>query len=395
MMEFLGMDLMAWLQFLGWAVVGLVMILFALTGGFDFGAGILLPFLGKTDLERRVIINSVGPTWDGNQVWLITAGGAIFAIWPRVYAASFSGLYFAILLVLWALFFRPVSFEYRSKFLSQRWKNFWDWALFAGSFLPALLIGVAIGNLFLGLPFQYDPVTLRFFYGEGLYPTNAALDLFGLLRPFALFCGVVSVTLMILKGSAYLCLRTEGPVYDRARRVMIRSAWVLMVLFLAGGLWLSTLSGYVWVPMQNPMEHPLSNEVLQSEGAWLLNYIHHPVLYLFPLLGFFSGAVVIASALARRMAWAFWMSSLLLTSIILTMGIALFPFIIPSSTSPAESLLVWNASSSMRSLMGIEIVGIIMVPIILGYTAFVYRKLWGRDRRLSAELVETESKVLY
>ncbi len=168
-----------------------------------------------------------------------------------------------------------------------------------------------------------------------------------------------------------------------------------MVLFLIGGLWLSQIQGYVWVPMDHSMDHPLSNEVLQSEGAWLLNYVHHPVLYLFPLLGFFSGSAVIASAIVRRMGSAFWMSSLMLTSIILTMGVALFPFIIPSNSAPAESLLVWNASSSMRSLLGIEIVGIIMVPVILFYTVFVYRKLWGRDRRLSAELVETESKVLY
>ena len=400
----MSMDLMSLLQFLGWAVVGLVMILFALTGGFDFGAGILLPFLGKTDSERRVVVNTVGPTWDGNQVWLITAGGAIFAIWPRVYAASFSGLYFAFFLVLWALFFRPVAFEYRSKMPNQKWRNFWDWALFAGSFLPALLIGVAIGNFFLGLPFQYDPITLRFFYGTQMQDANALLDLFGLLRPFALFCGVVSVVMMILQGACYLGLRTQGVVYDRARKVMKYSAWLLMALFFLGGIWVFFLKGYVWTSypgaleanaLHNAMKDPLTNTVTREAGAWLGNYLHYPILWAFPLLGFLGSLGVIYFVKSERMALAFTSSCVALSGIILTAGIALFPFIIPSNNFPAQSLLVWNASSSLRSLLGIEIVGIVMVPVILAYTLFVYKKLWGRDSRMSVERIEAESKVLY
>jgi cytochrome d ubiquinol oxidase subunit II len=390
------MDMMSILQFLGWAVVGLVMILFALTGGFDFGAGILLPFLGRTDAERRVIINTVGPTWDGNQVWLITAGGAIFAIWPRVYAASFSGLYFAFLLVLWALFFRPVAFEYRSKIISQTWKSFWDWALFVGSFLPALLIGVAIGNFFLGLPFQYDPVTLRFFYGDKMADANALVGLFGLLRPFALFCGVVSVVMMVMQGSTYLALRTSGLIYDRARVSMKNSAWLLMLLFVIGGVWVFFLQGYSWTPgSDNALTHPLTNQVSMGQGFWLNNYRHYPALWIFPVLGFLGAFGVIASAKLEKSLVAFISSSIALTGVILTMGVALFPFIMPSSNFPAQSLLVWNASSSMRSLLGIEIVGIIMVPIILVYTLFVYKKLWGRGSRMSVERIEAESKNLY
>lgn len=389
------MDMLSILQFLGWAVVGLVMILFALTGGFDFGAGIVLPFMGKTDAERRVIVNTVGPTWDGNQVWLITAGGAIFAIWPRVYAASFSGLYFAFLAVLWALFFRPVAFEYRSKLQSQKWRNFWDWALFIGSFLPALLIGVAIGNFFLGLPFQYDPVTLRFFYGESMQDANALLGLVGLLRPYALFFGVVSVVLMILQGSSYLGMRTAGHVYERSRQVMMHAAWILIVLFILGGFWTAHIPGYHWVPMANALLNPLNNQVTLSQGAWLSNYHSYPVLYLVPALGCLSAAAVIYFARQSRMLAAFVSSSLALTCVISTMGIALFPFIMPSNLHPAQSLLVWNASSSVRSLLGIEIVGILMVPIILFYTLFVYKKLWGRDERMSVERIAEESKVLY
>lgn len=388
------MDLMSTLQFLGWATVGAVMILFALTGGFDFGAGILLPFIGKTNDERRVVVNTVGPTWDGNQVWLITAGGAIFAIWPRVYAASFSGLYFAFLAVLWALFLRPVAFEYRAK-MPEKWRNFWDWALFVGSFVPALLIGVAIGNFFLGLPFQYDPITLRFFYGDSMQDANALLGLFGLLRPFALFCGVVSVVMMIMQGSAYLAMRVAGPVYGRAKSVMCKSAILLMVLFALGGVWVHFMSGYHWTSMANPMVNPLTNIVTQAQGDWLQNYNQYPILYLMPLLGFIAALLVIRFAKADRNLAAFIASSVSLTAIISTMGIALFPFIMPSENYPAQSLLVWNASSSQNSLMGILIVALIMVPIILGYTLFVYKKLWGRGERMSVEKITAESKVLY
>lgn len=389
------MNMLATLQFVGWAVVGLVMILFALTGGFDFGAGILLPFIGKNDNERRVIVNTVGPTWDGNQVWLITAGGAIFAIWPRVYAASFSGLYFAFLAVLWALFFRPVAFEYRSKLQSPRWRNFWDWALFVGSFLPALLIGVAIGNFFLGLPFQYDPITLRFFYGDSMQDANALIGLIGLLRPFALFCGLVSVLLMLLQGSSYLAMRTAGAVYTRSRQVMMHTAWVLVVFFLIGGLWIAHMPGYHWTPMADALNHPLNNVVSVNEGDWLQNYQAHLLLYAVPVVGILSALAVIYYAKKERILAAFISSSITLTCVISTMGIALFPFIIPSITHPEQSLLVWNASSSIRSLLGIEIVGILMVPIILWYTLYVYKKLWGRDERMSVERIEAESKILY
>ena len=206
------METLAFLQLVGWVAVGFLLFLFAATGGFDLGAGMLSPFIGRTNEERRVVINTVAPTWDGNQVWLIAAGGALFAIWPRVYAASFSGFYFAFLIVLWALFLRPVSFEYRSKMVSVRTRTFWDWALCVGSFVPALIIGVGVGNLFLGVPFQYDPVSLRFFYGPEMQDTNAIAALFGLLRPFALLVGVVSVVMMLMHGAAYLTFRTEGTV---------------------------------------------------------------------------------------------------------------------------------------------------------------------------------------
>lgn len=389
------MDFMNILQLLGWAAVGIVMILFALTGGFDFGAGILLPFIAKNDEERRVVINTVGPTWDGNQVWLITAGGAIFAILPRVYAASFSGFYFAFLLVLWALFLRPVAFEYRSKMTSLKWRKFWDWSLFIGSLVPALLIGVAIGNLFLGLPFEYDPITLRFFYGTTLTDANALLDLFGLLRPFALFVGIACVVMMILHGASYLAMRTTGVIHGRVLKVQRVSARLLVILFVLGGIWLIFLPGYQVVFNSQALNQPLNNLVSVHASGWLLNYRHYPWMVLLPIIAVISAWKVIGFNKVGHYGKAFIASCFTLFFMISTMGLSLYPFIMPSLTHPEQSLTIYNSSSSEISLIGILVVAVIMLPIIFFYTGFVYKKLWGRGERMSVERIREESKVLY
>lgn len=389
------MELFSILQLLGWLAVGLVMTIFALTGGFDFGAGILLPFIGKTDDERRMVVNTVGPTWDGNQVWLITAGGAIFAIWPRVYAASFSGFYFAFLLVLWALFFRPVAFEYRSKLQSFKWRQFWDWCLFTGSLLPALLIGVGVGNLFLGLPFQYDPESLRFFYGHGLVNDNALLSLFGLLRPFALLAGIMCVLMMIMHGASYLALRTQGEVYLRAKRAVKLGSVLLILVYAIGGIWLALgVQGFHWQPIANPALHPLTNTVTTTMGGWLTNYATYPWMLSAPILGFMGAIFAYWFIRQDKQLPAFLSSSVSLFGILGSLGFSLFPFIMPSLTAPQQSLIVWNATSSQTSLIGILITALIMLPIIFIYTMFVYRKLWGRDK-MSTEYVKNNQHVLY
>jgi cytochrome d ubiquinol oxidase subunit II len=356
----------------------------------------VLPFIGKTDAERRTIVNTVGPTWDGNQVWLITAGGAIFAIWPRVYAASFSGLYFAFLIVLWALFFRPVAFEYRSKLKTQKWRNFWDWALFVGSFIPPLIVGVGIGNLFLGLPFQFDPESLRFFYGTTMTDASAVADLFKLLQPFALLCGLVSVSMMIMHGASYLKLRTKGEVYKRSCTTIKWVSLLLFALFAIGGLWIAFgINGFVWHSMANPMQHPLGSTVTRGVGAWLTNYSMHPWMIIAPVLGLLG--CLYTSFLAKKDALlkSFIASGVTIFSIMATFGFSLFPFIMPSFVKPAQSLLVWNASSSEISLAGIIITAVIMLPIIFAYTAFVYKKLWGRDTKMCPEVIEQRQHELY
>ena len=187
------------LKLIWWLFIGVLLIGFAVTDGFDMGVAILLPFLGKTDDERRVIINTIGPVWEGNQTWFVTAGGAMFAAWPLVYAAAFSGFYVALLLVLFALFFRPVGFDYRSKLPNPAWRDFWDWGLFAGGAVPALVFGVAFGNLLLGVPFSFDH-DLRSFYTGTFWQ---------LLNPFSLLVGALSLSMLVMHGAAYLNLRTD------------------------------------------------------------------------------------------------------------------------------------------------------------------------------------------
>ncbi|WP_244493126.1 cytochrome d ubiquinol oxidase subunit II, partial [Aureimonas sp. AU20] len=190
-----------------WALLGILLIGFAIMDGLDLGVGALLPFAARTDEERRILINLVGPTWEGNQVWLILGGGAIFAAWPALYAASFSGFYLAMIVILLALILRPVGFKFRGKIKDKRWRETWDWVLFVGGFVPALISGVAVGNVLLGVPFGLD-ATLR--------PSYAG-SFFGLLTPFALLAGLVSVGMCLAQGAAVIAARCEGPVAERAR----------------------------------------------------------------------------------------------------------------------------------------------------------------------------------
>ena len=214
------------MRIIWWALMGVLLIGFALTDGFDLGTAALLPFVGRNDEERRLVINTIGATWEGNQVWFILGGGAIFAAWPLVYAVSFSGFYLAMFLVLASLILRPVGFKYRSKHDDPKWRKRWDWALFVGGFVPALVFGVAVGNVLLGAPFRLDG-DLRSFYDGGLL---------GLFTPFSLLTGLLSVAMLVLHGAGWLSLKLEsGPVLDRARAYGRTAAVLAILLFLAGG----------------------------------------------------------------------------------------------------------------------------------------------------------------
>jgi cytochrome d ubiquinol oxidase subunit II len=359
------------LKFIWWLFVGVLLIGFAVMDGFDMGVGTLLPFLGKNDEERRVIINSVGATWEGNQVWFVTAGGAFFAAWPLVYAAAFSGFYIALMLTLFALFFRPVGFDYRSKVHDPRWRNAWDWGLFAGGGIPALIFGVAFGNLLLGVPFHYD-ADLRVTYSGSFW---------ALLNPFALLSGVVSLSMLTMHGAVYLQHRTEGEICARAKAAAKVSAIVLIVAFMLAGLWIATgIEGYkiISMPSPNSVMTPLTKVVEKSAGAWLNNYTLYPWTIVAPILAIGAAVIALLLSAVNRSATAFIFSAMSVSGVILTAGLAMFPFIMPSSTFPNSSLTAWDAVSSHRTLQIMFWAAVVFLPLIAAYTSWVYRVLRGK-----------------
>lgn len=359
------------LKLVWWVLIGVLLIGFALTDGFDMGAMVLMPFVGKTDNERRVAINTIAPHWDGNQVWFITAGGALFAAWPMVYAVAFSGLYWAMLLVLFALFCRPVGFDYRSKLENTRWRSAWDWALFVGGAVPALVFGVAFGNLFLGLPFQLDDMMRSSYHGS----------FFALLNPFALLCGVVSLSMLCTHGGAWLMMRTEGDLAARSRKATYLSALVFLIGFMLAGSWLAL--GIKGMSLAGAFDagaalNPLHKQVLADNAGWLGNYGRYPLTMGAPVLGVLGALLAILASTSRRAGLAFIGSSLMIVGTICTAGFALFPFVFPSSLDAASSLTVWDAVSSHKTLGIMFVVACLFVPIILLYTLWSYVRMWGK-----------------
>lgn len=365
----------ATLKVIWWGLLGVLLLGFALTDGYDLGVASLLPFVAKKDEERRLVINSIGPMWEGHQVWFILGGGAIFAAWPIVYAVSFSGFYIAMFVVLAALILRPVGFKYRSKLEDPGWRSRWDWALFIGGFVPALIFGVAVGNAILGVPYKLDD-TMRMTYEGGLI-----MGFLGLLRPFALIAGLLSVAMLVTHGAGWLTIKLEkGVVRDRAMKIGSISALVTFVLFAAGGvyLWLG-VDGYRIVSEVdgNMLPNPMRKEVEIVSGAWLTNYGLYPWMVIAPVLGL-AGALVAYVGFRKESAIAMLGSGLSVTGIVLSVGTSMFPFILPSSIDPQSSLTVWDSSSSHFTLFFMLIMAVIFVPLILFYTAWVYKVLWGR-----------------
>ena len=359
------------LRLIWWLLIGVLLIGFAVTDGFDLGTGILLPFAGKTDLERRVIINSIGPVWEGNQVWLILGGGAIFAAWPQLYAVSFSGFYLAMFVILVALILRPVAFKFRSKREDASWRARWDIALFIGGFVPALIFGVAIGNVLQGVPFRFSD-DMHIFY-EGSF--------FGLLNPFALLAGLVSVAMLVLHGAAWLQVKTDGLVAERARSFGSVAAIATVVLYALAGvaLW-QWVDGYritSAISVAGP-SNPMFKTAEVAAGAWFANYAAHPWTWAAPALGLLSPLLALVFLRLRRAVPALLASALGIAAIILSVGAAMFPFILPSSLAPRASLTVWDSSSSHMTLFIMLVATTIFIPIIVAYTSWVYKVLWGK-----------------
>lgn len=362
------------LRIIWWGLLGVLLIGFAMTDGFDMGVGALLPFVAKTDIERRVVINTVGPVWEGNQVWFILGGGAIFAAWPPLYAASFSGFYLAMFVVLAAFIVRPVAFKYRSKRDDAQWRTRWDWALFAGGAVPATLFGVAVGNVLLGVPFYLTPDLMS------IYEGNFAVKFLGLLRPFALLAGVVSLAMLVTHGAAWLSLKTTGVIAQRARALGSTAAVIAIAGYALAGLWLAVgIDGFALVaePIANGPSNPLYSEVTRSQ-SWLAAYADRPWIAVAPALGFIGLLMTLRSLRSGGEVSSLLWSKLGILGVISSVGLTMFPFILPSNVDPNSSLTVWDASSSHQTLFIMLIATAIFMPLILMYTAWVYKVLWGK-----------------
>jgi cytochrome d ubiquinol oxidase subunit II len=366
------------LRVIWWAILGLLLIGFAVFGGFDLGVAMLLPVAGRSEADRRLLINAVGPVWEGNQVWFILGGGASVAAWPQLYATSFSGFYLAMFLVLLALILRPVGFKFRGKLDDARWRMMWDCALFIGGFVPALVFGVAFGNLLQGIPFRLDG-DLRTIPGAGFWE---------LLNPFALLAGLVSIAMLTTHGAAYIVVKTGGPLADRTRGIGIIAALATLVLFAVAGVFVATsIDGYRITSEIVPdgPSNPLLKTVAIEPGAWLGNYARFPATIVAPVVGLLGALAAAILLRAHGDLAAFLASGLGIAGIVATPALAMFPFILPSSTQPEASLTVWDASSSPLTLSIMLVAVIVLLPIVLAYTAWVYRVLRGK---LLAEHIE-------
>jgi cytochrome bd ubiquinol oxidase subunit II len=375
----------ATLKVIWWVLIGVLLIGFAVTDGFDMGTAILLPFIAKTDAERRIVVNTVGATWEGNQVWFITAGGAMFAAWPLVYAASFSGFYFAMLLVLFSLFFRPVGFDYRSKREDPRWRSAWDWALFIGGFVPALVIGVAFGNLLQGVPFAFDTDLRVAYHGS----------FFALLNPFAVLCGLVSVSMLAAHGAAFVKMKTDDVIARRASLALRIASLAAVALFLIAGVLVATVIGGYQIVDAAPFDtvaNPLLKSVVGAPGLWLTNYSTYPWMVAAPLIGVVGGVLALVFAKSRFEKSVFICTGLMIVGVILTAGFSMFPFIMPSSLDGRSSLTVWDSTSSQMTLQIMLIAVIIFLPIILIYTSWVYRVMRGK---VTAAALEENRHSMY
>lgn len=332
------------LRFIWWLLIGVILVVFMISDGFDMGIGCLLPLVARNDDERRIVINSVGAHWEGNQVWLILAGGALFAAWRKM----------------------------------------WDAGLVIGSLVPPVVFGIAFGNLLLGVPFAFTP-QLRVEYLGSFWQ---------LLTPFPLLCGLLSLGMVILQGGVWLQLKTVGVIHLRSQLATKRAALLVMLCFLLAGYWLWVgIDGFVLLAQDaNGPSNPLMKLVAVLPGAWMNNFVESPVLWIFPLLGFFCPLLTVMAIYRGRPGWGFLMASLMQFGVIFTAGITLFPFVMPSSVSPISSLTLWDSTSSQLTLSIMLVIVLIFLPIVLLYTLWSYYKMWGR---MTTETLRRNENELY
>ncbi len=358
------------LRLIWWLLIGVLLAGFAVTDGFDLGIAALVRVLARDDDERRALLETIEPTWEGNQVWLILGAGAVFAAWPLLYAAAFSGFYFAMFIALLAFILRPGGFSFRNKVRDPRWRNAWDWVLTFTGVVPPLIFGIAIGNLFLGVPFRYDD-NLRMTYEGGL------LDL---LTPFPLLVGVLALGMLLMHGCAWAAVKSEDPIAARAAGLLRWFVPTYIVLYLAAGAWLAmAVPGYAisGAAGLDAASNPLHKQVVAT-GSWLADGPLGHVASMMAGVAILAAVLVPLLAHRRRHVGAFLASATAVVGTIFSFGFALFPFLMPSALDPRSSLTVWDASSSKLTLGLMLIAAVVFIPLILAYTTWVYRVLRGR-----------------
>lgn len=359
------------LKVVWWAILVVILIFFCVMGGGDIGVGVLLPLIGRNDTERRVALNAIGPTWEANQTWFILLGGALFAAWPELYAAAFSGLYLAMMLVLWTMFLRPVCFDYRNKIRAPIWRYTWDWILCVCCIAASIFGGTAIGNVFLGLPFRFTDSHLNFQYTG---------DFFTLLRPYALCMAVFLLLMFVMQAAAFLTLKASGIVAKRAQRYGLVCGALLLVLFTVLGFWTARLDGFslAITDISASLTPIMENSVRVIPGHWLHNYSTYPWMMAAPILGYVCLILFLWTSYYSYSRLAFLSSVFAIWSFGFTAAFTLFPFIFPSVTYPRHSLTLWNACSSQHTLFVMLLIAIVMLPIILMYTAWINWVMRGR-----------------
>ena len=380
MLEFLDFSV---LRLCWWLLIGVLWTGFAIMDGHDLGVGALLLIVARKDEERRVLINSIAPHWDGNQVWLITAAGAMFAVWPIVYATIFSGLYIALLAMLWTIFLRAPAFDYRSKIEKPQWRYGWDKIIFLASVSTPIILGVAAGNLFLGLPFNIDQNISVYYQGNILQ----------LFTPYPLLAGLLGLFMILAQGASYIMVRSEKMIYSRAKKSLLICAFFTIICFIAVMLWTMQLPGFVINNIDiNGASNPFAKTVVIQAHGWAKNYINYPIIMIAPIMVVLSFLSAIISSKFNRSLLAFISTSVGIAFIIISFGCLLFPFLVPSSVNPNLSLTVWDSTSSYHTLLLSLISAAIFVPIIFIYTSWVFRIMRGK---LTEQKIKDNSKTYY
>jgi cytochrome d ubiquinol oxidase subunit II len=371
------MDPYVLLKLTWWVLLGVLLAGLAVMVGMDMGVGVLLRYVARTDEERRIVLNIIGPHWDGNQVWFILGGGAIFAAWPTLYATAFSGLYVVMLILLWSMIVRPLGFEYRSKLPSASWRNLWDWSLFVSGFVPMLVYGAAMGNMLQGVPFHFG-------WNMQSYYTGSFISLF---NPFAILAGLLSVSMAIYQGGTMIMNRAEGVIRERAQAACVLFGLFALVLFSAGGIWVSQLKGYVVTAGAAPAgaANPLHKTVETAVGAWMNNFQGTPGLWGIPLITYAAVLTGVQMVRTGRSHLAWWLGALGWIGIIGTVFAAMFPFLMPSVTHPSHSLTVWDASSSLSTLAWMLGAALLLFPGIIAYTGWAFWVMRGKVKELESD----------